>query len=392
MQPVDPVWTGRGLQRKTGHPMTSFLKTAVVLAAVLLAGQAAAQVTFYENDSYQGRAFTASGSVNDLTRYGFNDRASSVVVDRDTWQVCEDAGFGGRCVVLRPGSYPSLREMGLNDRVTSVRPLASYVPAPVVVAPVVIAPEPANARVTLYELENFQGRSFTSNGAVDNVFSFGFNDRASSVLVQRDDWQVCEDISYGGRCVVLRQGRYPSLAAMGLNDSISSLRVVDRYAGRGADARYGTAQGAEGDFRRQGNERLHEARVTDARAVLGTPEQRCWVERGQVPAGRGDANLPGGIVGALLGGVIGHQIGGGFGKDVATLGGVVAGAAVGANVGRDGQGVPSQDVQRCESVSGQARTAYWDVTYRFRGQDHRMQMTRPPGATVTVNRQGEPRV
>ena len=102
--------------------------------------------------------------------------------------------------------------------------------------------------------------------------------------------------------------------------------------------------------------------------------------------------MPGAIAGALLGGIIGHQIGGGFGKDIATLGGVAAGAAVGANVGRDGQAVATQDVRRCESVPGQARTAYWDVTYRFRGQDHRLQMTRPPGATVTVNRQGEPRV
>jgi uncharacterized protein YcfJ len=367
--------------------MTALIKTVMALAAALLASQAAAQVTFFENDGYQGRSFTAAGSVSDLISYGFNDRASSAVVDRDAWQVCEDAGFGGRCVVLRPGSYPSLRDIGLNDRVSSVRQVASAAPAPVV-----IAPAPAEPRVTLYERENFQGRSFISNGAVDNFFSFGFNDRASSDWVERDDWQVCEDVSYGGRCVVLREGRYPSLAAMGLNDSVSSLRVVERYAARGVDGRYSPAQGPDADYRRQGNERLYEAKVIDARAVLGTPEQRCWVEPGQVPAGRGDANVPGGIVGALLGGIIGHQIGGGFGKDIATIGGLAAGAAVGANVGRDSQAVAAQDVRRCESVSGQARTAYWDVTYRFRGQDHRMQMTRPPGATVSVNRQGEPRV
>ena len=41
---------------------------------------------------------------------------------------------------------------------------------------------------------------------------------------------------------------------------------------------------------------------------------------------------------------------------------------------------------------GQARPAYWDVTYNFRGVEHRMQMTKPPGATVTVNERGEPRV
>jgi len=31
--------------------------------------------------------------------------------------------MNGKCVVLRPGQYPSLTAMGLNDRVSSVRPL-----------------------------------------------------------------------------------------------------------------------------------------------------------------------------------------------------------------------------------------------------------------------------
>jgi uncharacterized protein YcfJ len=42
-------------------------------------------------------------------------------------------------------------------------------------------------------------------------------------------------------------------------------------------------------------------------------------------------------------------------------------------------------------VPGQARPVYWDVTYTFRGQEHRVQMTTPPGSTVSVNDQGEPR-
>lgn len=81
------------------------------------------------------------------------------------------------------------------------------------------------------------------------------------------------------------------------------------------------------------------------------------------------------------------------GQDIATAGGVVAGAAVGANVGRHdgGQQAYTRDVQRCESIPSQARPDYWDVTYTFRGQEHRMQMTAPPGSTVTVNEQGEPR-
>lgn len=48
--------------------------------------------------------------------------------------------------------------------------------------------------------------------------------------------------------------------------------------------------------------------------------------------------------------------------------------------------------QRCVNDPGQARPAYWDVTYNFiRGQDHRVQMTSAPGDTISVNVKGEPR-
>ncbi len=190
---------------------------------------------------------------------------------------------------------------------------------------------------------------------------------------------------------MLRPGRYPSLAAMGLNNRISSVRIVSKTA-RIDDNRYAPAPVAVYDYHRRQNERLYEAPVTSVRAVVGPPEQRCWVEREQVVQDRGGANVPGAIVGGVLGGILGHQIGGGTGKQIATVGGAVAGAAVGANVGRTGgQQVYSQDVQRCATVPGQSRPDYWDVTYTFRGLEHRMQMSAPPGPTVSVNAQGEPR-
>jgi uncharacterized protein YcfJ len=118
------------------------------------------------------------------------------------------------------------------------------------------------------------------------------------------------------------------------------------------------------------------------------------MEREQVSQERGDASVPGGIVGAVIGGILGHQVGGGTGRDIATVGGVVAGAAIGANLGRDngGRQVVTQNVQRCADRPDSGRPDYWDVTYTFRGLEHRMQMTAPPGPTVTVNRRGEPRV
>ena len=250
----------------------------------------------------------------------------------------------------------------------------------------------AAAQVTFFEREGFEGRSFTTQKRIGNFERYGFNDRASAVVVQRDRWEVCEDARFSGRCVVLRPGRYPSLAAMGLNNRVSSVRAVSRNA-RVDDRRYAPAPVAVYDNHRRPNERLFEANVTSVRAVVGPPEQRCWVEREQVVVDQGSVNVPGAIVGAVIGGVLGHQVGGGRGKDVATAGGAVAGAAVGANVGRDSVGtqVSTRDVQRCASTPSQARPDHWDVTYNFRGQEHRVQMTAPPGPTMNVNERGEPR-
>jgi hypothetical protein len=97
-------------------------------------------------------------------------------------------------------------------------------------------------------------------------------------------------------------------------------------------------------------ERLYPANVVATRAVVGPPEQRCWVERQQVAA-PGQPNIPGAIIGGVLGGVLGHQIGSGRGNDVATAVGAVSGAAIGANVNRGSQGY-TQDVQRCAAQPG----------------------------------------
>lgn len=242
----------------------------------------------------------------------------------------------------------------------------------------------AAAQITFYARENFEGPSVTTDREVRNFERIGFNDRASSVIVTSRRWEVCDDRGFRGRCVILRPGQYPSLTAMGINNAVSSARMVVRSS-RADEQRYAPPPPTAYDYGRRGGERLYQANVVSVRAVVGPPEQRCWVEREQVRSG---ANVPGAVAGALIGGILGHQIGHGGGRDVATVGGAVAGGAIGANVGRGGA---VQDVQRCQTVPAQA-PSYWDVTYNFRGQDHTVQMTAPPGSTITVNEQGEPRV
>jgi uncharacterized protein YcfJ len=192
--------------------------------------------------------------------------------------------------------------------------------------------------------------------------------------------------------MVLNPGRYSSLASMGMNDRISSVRAVD-WNTRVDDRRYAPAPVAVYDSRRRNEEQIFDANVTSVRAVVGPAEQRCWMEREEVAATRGDPNVGGAVVGALLGGILGHQVGGGVGKDLATVGGAVAGAAVGSNVGRNNNGQPAttRDVQRCATRPSNAAPAFWDVSYNFRGVEHRVQTTTAPGATIRVNAMGDPR-
>ena len=242
----------------------------------------------------------------------------------------------------------------------------------------------AAAQVTFFENEDFRGRQFNAAGTIGDFERYGFNDRASSAIVNNGRWEVCTDARFSGRCVVLRPGRYESLARVGLDNRASSVRAVARTAHNyNSQAAY---LAGDDRYRRGKGERVFQAQVTSVHAVVGPPEQRCWVERQQVSERRceragcdrrrghrrhsrpPDRRRPG--------------------QDIATAGGAVGGAALGANVGNSSY----HDVQHCESTQRSSRPDYWDVTYNFRGSEHRVQMTSPPGPTIAVNGNGEPRV
>lgn len=259
---------------------------------------------------------------------------------------------------------------------------------PVLAAIALLAAAQVSAQVTFYENEGFRGRAFSTDKPVGNLDRVGFNDRASSAVVDRGRWEVCEDARFQGRCVVLQPGSYDSLRGLGLNDRISSVRPVDNRSRYDNEAPQPLAAPTY-DYRQRPNERVFAAPVTSARAVVGPPEQRCWIDK-QAADQRRDLNVPGGIIGGVLGGILGHQVGGGTGNTAATIGGAVGGAALGANVDRIRDRVSGQDVRRCENTAS-GPPQYWDVTYNFRGVEHHAQMATQPGATITVNGNGEPR-
>ena len=118
----------------------------------------------------------------------------------------------------------------------------------------------------------------------------------------------------------------------------------------------------------------------------------------------------GAVLGAIVGGVIGHQFGNSRGgRDRGTAAGAVIGGFIGNDIERSNNGydrydngyrrasaydverIPvTRDVQRCNNVAS-TTPAYWDVTYDYRGREHRAQMSAPPGNTIAVNSNGEPR-
>ena len=361
---------------------TTILKTTLGAVALACCGMAMADVTFYENDNYSGRAFTVHDPIDNFQRIGFNDRASSVVVNGRPWEVCDDAGFRGHCFVLRPGNYPSLSSMGLNDRVSSAREVDRNGQIP----DNRWAPAPLPGQVTFYERDNFRGRSFSTTGDVGDFRRSGFNDRASSVTVVGESWQACDDAGFNGHCVFLRPGNYPSLSAMGMNDSISSVRMVP--AGMPV-ATTGWAPNAPPayDARPRPQEQLYQAQVTASHAVFGTPTQKCWVEQTEVKDERN--KVGGAVIGGILGGILGHNIARGNG---ATVAGALGGAVVGGAIGNTNAGTRTEDVQRCRDVPASGPPQYWDTVYTFRGVEHHVQTTAPANGTITVNGLGEPRV
>ena len=82
---------------------------------------AAADLTLYADGEFSGRPLNVVIDMRQLGSVNFSDRASSVVIEKGAWILCSDEDFTGRCVTLEPGRYGSLKELGLDDNVTSVR-------------------------------------------------------------------------------------------------------------------------------------------------------------------------------------------------------------------------------------------------------------------------------
>ncbi|MFT5643376.1 MAG: hypothetical protein ACI83P_000922 [Janthinobacterium sp.] len=231
----------------------------IVLLASTLWFQCAAQagqLTLYTNVNFDGRGVTVRDAVPDLSQIGFNDRASSMVIDAGRWQVCVDAGFRGHCEVFERGEYAHIA--GFNDLISSVREVGG---------PGRDRRRGADGRdndgrdndgrhgggdrtwrseqdlrgsdpgwrgddasrrsygsVLLYSMPNFGGAHLTLESDIRSLDVFDFNDQAGSIVVQGGQWELCVHADFGGQCKLYGPGRYAWLGSM--NHQISSVRRV----------------------------------------------------------------------------------------------------------------------------------------------------------------------
>ena len=78
-------------------------------------------ITLYEHSRFRGASYTLRGPQPNLLRSGFANRVSSIRA-YGRWELCDLINFHGRCIV-RSGDVIDLASSGLNDRISSARPV-----------------------------------------------------------------------------------------------------------------------------------------------------------------------------------------------------------------------------------------------------------------------------
>ena len=229
---------------------------AFLLFSVAMSATHAAQIAIFERENFRGQRLDLDTSAPNFERLGINDRASSVRVRGGAWQVCSDNFFRGTCVTLQPGDYPSLRQMGLSNAISSAREVAWAANRnwserrwpddrgdqghmePRREGREYDRGQPAQSaqqgwgtasRAILYSGQNLSGRAIIlDDEVVPDLGPSGFNDRAMSLRVEGGYWVFCSDANFEGTCRTFAPGDYPTLS--GLSDAISSgRRISDTY-------------------------------------------------------------------------------------------------------------------------------------------------------------------
>lgn len=180
-------------------------------------------IQLYGQPGFAGRMLQLDADAPSLDQNNFNDRASSVVVNEGTWELCVDANYRGDCRTYGPGRYPDLG-YGMAKQLSSARLVRAVGNAPAVISQGVPVTAVNGARAVLYEERGLHGRSLAVSGDVADLNVANFNGVALSLYVESGTWVLCREAYFRGGCRSFTPGRYDELAVFGLDHAVSSLR------------------------------------------------------------------------------------------------------------------------------------------------------------------------
>lgn len=204
-------------------------------------GNAGGSIVLYESPGLTGRSITVDRPIANFGNIGFNDSAQSAYVNSGTWQLCADADFSSTCEVFPPGRWENLG--GVTGQVSSARTIdggggSGSGGGGGGGRPGGSGGQGGNAGVVLFEGPNFSGRSHAlSNDVLTNFGGTAFNDRASSLRVERGYWMFCSDANFLGECRTFGPGSYASLP-WALDNRISSGRRISNHYPYNAQPRW----------------------------------------------------------------------------------------------------------------------------------------------------------
>jgi hypothetical protein len=164
-------------------------------------------ITVFKERNFRGDTATYTSDVPNLDGTGFNDEVSSIRVGPgERWQICRDANYQGRCVVVS-GEENDLRRNSWNDVISSMRRISGG-----------WNPPDQNDYIVLFTDYNYRGEPSNYSGPAPYL-----DRRARSITIGRGTWQLCEGTNYTGRCITLSQSS-ANLNSLGFANRIASAR------------------------------------------------------------------------------------------------------------------------------------------------------------------------
>ncbi|XP_043924867.1 epidermal differentiation-specific protein-like [Protopterus annectens] len=161
------------------------------------------KIIVYEHPDFKGLHREFTDSVSDLTLEDFNNQISSLKVIGQPWVSYVHTDYKGWAWLFEEGDYSSI------DRPGTISSL------------LLITENLDDPEITLYEHANYAGRSRVFKEET-SLTKGGFNDVASSHIVQRGAWALYEHTNRGGWFWLARAGdRAPDYGTGGFHDKVS---------------------------------------------------------------------------------------------------------------------------------------------------------------------------